>query len=450
MKKRELAVALAVTMVCLAGCAGPKAETTSTNAAENSTSEEAQETSAESENSGGEGLTLSFWNLWDGSDSEYAQAMVDQFCEENNCTIEVTVMSSNDFYTKMATAGITGEGPDVAAFHVSSYIDDYKEAGIIESLTAACEKYGVEINFEDYVSDVADNAKIDGEYYALPIDTISRVIVYNKSLLEGTSALNEDGTLNLEESYDGFVAMCEAIKNEVPDAIAPVAFSPLNAQHVLNFLSFYDQAADTPFFDNGEVTFDDTVAAQVLADFSNVYMNYCPAGISGNEDVDLFLNGQIPVIVTGTFNIGTMVDTMGDTIGMTYFPQWYNDHSVTVNSHGLALCTDSERSDAETELAVKFIQWWGDHEYEWAESGALPSNITTYESEEFLSLPGRRDLVEAATYSRGLPKLPTGQIHSTTEINTPIGAAVNGQETPEDAVAEVRAYCEKLFAEAAQ
>ncbi len=450
MKTKKLFTMLMSLVLIVAMLAGCSSTSTSSSAATTDSADEVEETAAEAEDEeSGEKLSFTFWTLWDGTDSEFAQAMVSKFEEEYNCTIEMVTMSSSDFYTKMATAGISGEGPDVATVHATAYINDFQEAGIITSLTEACETYGVEINFSDYVTTVSDNVIIDDEYYALPIDTISRVVVYNTELLAGTSVLDENGKLITPDTYEGWCEMMETISAELGDSIAaPIAFSPQNGQHVLNWLSFYEQATDVPFFTGDEVTFDDEVAAAVLEDFAAFYQAYCLQGLSGTEDVDMFTAGEIPIIVTGTFNVGSIQSAMDtDSLGMTYYPQWYEEAAVTVNSHSLVLCTDDDRDDAVTELCLEFIKWFGENGAMWAESGALPANQTVYEDEAFLSLAGRSDLVDSLSISKALPKVASGQIQSTSDINTPVGSVMTGSMTAEDAIAAVRAYCEETFAE---
>lgn len=393
--------------------------------------------------------SFTFWTLWDGSDSAYAQAMVEQFAQENNCDIEMVTMSASDFYTKMSAAGMTGESSDVAVVHVTAYVSDFQKAGITMSLTKACSDYGVDINFGDYVTTVANNAIIDNEYYCLPVDTISRVVAYNVDLLSKTSLLNEEGKLVLPTNYADFCAVIDTVAAELGDTVeAPIAFSPQNGQSVLNWLSFYEQLTDVPFFTGNTVTFDDAAAVKALETYAEFYQTYCLPGLSGTEDLDLFLAGQIPIIVTGTFNIGKITDSMGDSVGLTYFPQWFDEPAVTVNSHSLVLCNNASRTDEETKLALEFIKWFGENGDLWAKSGALPANQTVYSKESFLSLPGRADLVDALQYARALPKVATGQIQSTSDINTPVGSAVTGAMSAADAVKAIRTFCEEQFAEA--
>lgn len=440
MKHRILATLLSLAMLTglLAGCGSTPSSTASSGGSDAASGES------------GEKLSFTFWTLWDGTDAPFAQAMVEQFEEEYNCDIEMVTMSSSDFYTKLSTAGVTGQGPDVATLHATAYVNDFKEAGIITSLNQACEQYGVDINFSDYSNTVSDNVIIDDEYYALPLDTIGRVIAYNTQLLEGTSALDENGKLVETTTYEEFCDLMDTIKSELGDSIAaPIAFSPQNGQHVLNWLSFYEQDSDVPFFTDDQVTFDDASAVKVLKDFASFYQTYCLEGLTGTEDVQMFIDGQVPIIVTGTFNIGTILEGTGDYVGLTYYPQWYAERAVTVNAHSLALCNKEGRSDEQTKLCLEFIKWWGEHGELWAKSGALPANQTVYSNEEFLSLQGRTDLVENLQYSKALPKTPTGQMQAITDINTPIGSAMTGDMSAEDAVAAVRAYCEQAFADAA-
>lgn len=391
-------------------------------------------------------VKISFWNLWDGPDGAYAQEMIEKFNSETGIEVEMSVYSSSQYYTKLKTAALANSGPDVAVSHVSGYIPEFKNDGIIMSLTQACKDYGVEINFDDYVSDVASAAKVDGEQYALPVDSIARLIYYNKSLLQGTPLLNADGKLALEPGFDNFKAFLDKVKEEVPDALAPMAFSPQAPQFVLNWLAFYSQKSTVPFFENNSVTFDEATAAQVLSDYADIYNNYCPPNLSGNAHLDLFNNGQIPILIDGTFNMSGCEKAIGsENLGVSYFPQWYDRPSVVSGSHSLMLMKKSDRADGVTKGALQFIKWFGDNDWMWAKSGALPANKTTYAQEEFTSLPGRMDLMLATTNSLPLPMLPVGMIHSTSEVNVPIEKAMRKEMSAQDAIATVKASCQKIF-----
>lgn len=74
-----------------------------------------------SEQAGGnEVITLKYWGLFSGGDADFMKAMVDKFNEtHSDVQVEMLNLKWEEYYTKLRTAIVAKQGPDVAVAHTS-------------------------------------------------------------------------------------------------------------------------------------------------------------------------------------------------------------------------------------------------------------------------------------------------------------------------------------------
>ena len=183
--KRLLAVTLSVAMIIgmAAGC-GKKSDSSSKDE---------------------KGKTLEVWLpplSENQDDKDVWDRILDPFEEENNCTVNVTIVPWSNYEEKYLTGVTSGEGPDVGYMYMEM-IHDFIDMGAVEAL-------------DDYLTtDDKDNflylanGEIEGHQYCLPM-IVGNVIVmcYNKDILaaNGVTEVPDNCT------WDQFVEICQKIK----------------------------------------------------------------------------------------------------------------------------------------------------------------------------------------------------------------------------------------------
>ena len=139
----------------------------------------------------------------------------------------------------------------------------------------------MDIDFGGYTPAAMEAAKVDGDYYAVPCDNLVRVLMYNKELLAGSSVLNEDGSLKLQNGYDSFMSMLGAAAAETGIA-APLALTMRPPQLVLGWLTMYEQLGGHDFInlENRTCVFDDALAVKALTMYQKIYADYVPENLA--------------------------------------------------------------------------------------------------------------------------------------------------------------------------
>lgn len=118
---------------------------------------------------------LSFWSLFTGGDGEWFGQIADDYnATSPKYPTQVITLVWADYYTKLQTAVATGNGPDMGVSHVSK-LTELAQTGAIEPLNDYLDQLG--IDYADYYSQAnIDAVTIDGDIYAIPLDTHAEVM----------------------------------------------------------------------------------------------------------------------------------------------------------------------------------------------------------------------------------------------------------------------------------
>ncbi|MGM0500745.1 MAG: ABC transporter substrate-binding protein, partial [Bacillota bacterium] len=148
-------------------------------------------------------VTVDYWNLFGGGDAEFMDEIVEEFnAAHENIEVDVTRLEWEEYYTKLKTATASGNGPDIAISHVTR-VKELADEGLIVALNELGENAG--IDWSEYNSNILSGSEIDGEIYAVPLDTHPLVFYYNKEYLAEADLLAEDGTPKMEGSFMEFM-----------------------------------------------------------------------------------------------------------------------------------------------------------------------------------------------------------------------------------------------------
>lgn len=141
------------------------------------------------EGSNGEKVTLDFWSFWG---SEQRRPVIDKIIEDFNSSqdeIEVqhTYVPWGDIWTKNLAAIAAGNPPDVIINDINT-VKLRAQEGQMEPITEFVDS-DVEDRFYDQMTEAA---MYDDEMYALPFNTDTQILFYNKDLFEEAGLDPED------------------------------------------------------------------------------------------------------------------------------------------------------------------------------------------------------------------------------------------------------------------
>ena len=198
--KKVLALALAASLSIglLAGCGGDTTPQSSGGDVQGSGSGAPTELT----------LWLPIYQFGDGiSDEEFWNAKLDAFEAENNCTVNLEILSWSDYATVIYTGMLSGagEGPDVV-YVTETY--DLINAGLLAPL----DEYITDEDREKYVFLDQGAYNSDGQLCTWPMMAGNPcVIYYNMDMLEAA------GITELPTTWDEFFDVCVALKEANPD-----------------------------------------------------------------------------------------------------------------------------------------------------------------------------------------------------------------------------------------
>ncbi|OAX48900.1 ABC transporter substrate-binding protein [Paenibacillus sp. AD87] len=341
-------------------------------------------------------VTLSFWTLFDGGDGANMQTLVDEF-NKTHPDIEVknTKLAWGEYYTKLVTAVGNGNGPDIGISH-SSRLPDLINQGVVTELDTPATDAGVD--WSTYNQNLLDAVTVEGQHYAVPIDTHPFIMFYNKKLLKDAGLLGEDGKPILEQSADGFLSFLQTLKEKLPAKTTPFALSNNNDDPYRLWWSLYSQLG------GNDVVSDDLKSAAIDKEKGIKAADYIQKlyteGYIKKNDPDFYKNfqsGTAAIIMTGVWTTGTWESTKGLEFGAMPIPKFYDQEATWGDSHTIVLPLTKDEDPAKRKAAMVFADWVADNGQVWAKAGHIPSKPSVLEKQEFKDLPYRSDYSEVAS-----------------------------------------------------
>jgi len=138
-----------------------------------------------------------------------------------NIKINLTVVTWDDFDTKMQTMIAAGTPPDVWSHWGPSGFADYVIRGLAADLTPFIEKDNYDLS--DFIPEVLSIYTLGGKVYGLPMLTTGSFIFYNKDLFDAAGvAYPPTDWDDTSWTWDKFVEMCGKLTNDTGDPATTV------------------------------------------------------------------------------------------------------------------------------------------------------------------------------------------------------------------------------------
>ncbi|MEV5027553.1 ABC transporter substrate-binding protein [Paenibacillus sp. LPE1-1-1.1] len=349
-------------------------------------------------------VRLEFWTPFSGGDNQFMTEMVNRFNKENK-EIEVVQVNSrlDDYYSRLKTAIMSGNAPDLAILHQTS-LQQFVQNGYIEKLTEPAKQ--INLDWTGFNKNILDSTMYDGHSYAVPLDTHALVMYYNKSFLSQAGLLDADGNPLLSAGADGFAAFLQKLKASIPPNIAPMAQPSTRIDSVWLWWSLYNQinGGGTFYNEQGtEAVFNNPRALKALTFVDQLYKKQLiPPNI--NDAFKLFYDGEAAVLITGMWGTGAFEKAPNLDFGVIPMPVLFDQPAVWGDSHTIAIPTRHAMTDERKRAALTFAKWCVEHGAMWAEAGHVPSMTKVVASEPFNSLNYRSAYAATANYVAYWPR----------------------------------------------
>ncbi len=142
------------------------------------------------------------WHPLGGLDGQYFEEMVEAY---NATDPEYPIKSivQGDMYTKIYTmmgSGSKEEIPDLMVYHAER-IEVFKNQGFLSPMDSVIANQP-DINGSNYQEEAWKAGEVDGERWAVPLDTHSTLLIYNEDLVEKYApGVLDDGIVTFDELY---------------------------------------------------------------------------------------------------------------------------------------------------------------------------------------------------------------------------------------------------------
>jgi multiple sugar transport system substrate-binding protein len=410
----------------------------------------------ESDSAGGKEVV--FWSSHGEPDIDYFKEMVADYNStdpESPVKLQQVTGEETDV-AQLMTAVRGGTGPDVYLLDRFT-VAQRAEAGLIQPLSDfMSEDGGVEDFANQYIDFAWAEAQFDGQPYALPFDTDTRALYYNKKMLQDAGVdLNEFDPANGPITLDRATQISEQI-NKTDDS---------GAYTQMGFVPWYDQGWHYTWgFDFGgsfydadqcQVTPTDPAIVNALQweyDYANQFdPKKVQAFLSTNAQCTgpltceaippaqhPFITQKLALNITGNWFLKTIDKYAPDLdYGVTYIPTPSEGDQPSTWAGGWSVVIPEGAQNAQG--AWDFMKWWagedGQREY-YDKNGSIPT-LTNLLSDQSLFSGNLQLFGELTEVAQSRPPLPVGALYWD-ELTAANEAVLLNREQPEPALEEVQ------------
>lgn len=293
--------------------------------------------------------------IWDTNQKATLEAMIDAYTKENpDVSIEIQLTPWKDYWTKLEASATGGTAPDVFWLN-TLHAEAYQEGGILTDLTEAAEKSDIGL-YENYSEAMISAYTIDEKLYAIPKDTGSAALWYNKEIFDkaGVEYPSDDWT------WEDMLAAAEKLKGNMDEGVyaiaAPVDYENYTSTMISAGGNIMNEDKTAPTYDMPETQ----EGVQCWIDL--IEKGYSPsiADLTDSSAAVRFEAGRLAMYFGGSYMTTQFAsnDEIKDKIDMVEYPAFNGKETNMAGGLGYAVYKKSKQLDAATDFAL----WLGSEE----------------------------------------------------------------------------------------
>lgn len=384
MKKKCIAVILMVVMVfgMMSGC-GKHADTKD---ADNASTENGNNDSDNKESADSVKITILCAYASEDPHGQYVYDYADKFMEENpNIEVEVTAVSSNDIYTKLAAMATTPDDLPTLFFTSVDQAPSLFDLGLMEDLNNWLD----EETLNSFASGVVEASTLDEQMAFYSIDVQPTAVIYRKDRFE-------EAGLSVPTTWDEFLKCAKALTKDTDGdgetdewGFSMVGSNDSSGQS--RFMTYLRSNGYNLVKRDGDTWTTDIGEGDFLEDFTfwtdmNNVEGVVPIGITEVDYAtasNYFAMEYTSMIISGSNALGVAYannEELEGKLGSFVLPG--DTAGTMLNAEGYALC--SMASDDEKEAAVEFLKFFTNNDSDmmfWQSSGKIPATDEGMKSE---------------------------------------------------------------------
>ncbi|MFJ8467500.1 ABC transporter substrate-binding protein [Streptomyces swartbergensis] len=378
-------------------------------------------------------VSLSFWNGFTGGDGPYMKKLVEQFnAEHHNIKVTMTTMQWADYYKKVPTAVMAGQGPNVGIAHQHWLATLAARRAILPLDDVARE---LKLAESDFIPAIWQAGLYQDKRYGIPLDVHCLASYWNTDLVKKAG---------IQDPSSGFES-----------ALAKLAAGPARQPfwmpnqwpaHMI-FLSLLWQNGGTPFTsDASKAAFDSDAGVTALTwMIDQMKKGYSPKNVALDTQYNAFKTSRNAITWDGIWQINdlrTTAPSLHWSVG--FLPTIGHTPAVWADGHNFVLM--NQKSDDNKLAASKtFIDWIGQHSAEWAGAGMIPARNSARSGADFKARPQAAVATKLGAF-RFLPAVPGIDDVGNQSYVQAVAKAVLGQASPKKALADAARTADQLLA----
>ena len=364
--------------------------------------------------------------------------LINQFNAENRSTYVSQNVVAWPGYPQLTAQVAARDPPDVVTMH-SGVISDYAAKGLLEPVEPYLQEAGIPPS--SFTDASLRAVTIGGRIYGLPWDTHGGLYHVNTRLFRQAGLMDGEKP-RMPTSADELLAHARQFKQRTgkPYLIQSLVGDP--AYQTRNIYT-YLMAQDAIIFpDPSHIRLRTPEARRIVEFFRRI--NVEKLGTQNQDTpaaIASFMNGEGGIYPTGTWMIGQFeqeAKTPGRPLHESYavlpYPRLWGRQASFVSGH-VWVVPKRERTPAQRKALSGFFRFMAGHNFDWVRTGHLPAFKKDIETPRFAALPYRQDIAPLASFGEPLPGFVQRQAAIEGLIGEEVAAAVNGQKSPDAALA---------------
>lgn len=314
--------------------------------------------------------------------------------------------NSDSYYDTLNSAFAGGSPADVALVHGSRLVD-YARRGLLMPLDDLTTATGIDL--KDAVPAAKTNISYDGKVYAVPFDIHGGLAHLNLDLWKKAGLTSADGSPKLPTSTKEFLADAKIVRQKTGKYFFATARSgdPFGT-HLLQ--SLVEQQGSEILDSKGTEANVDTPEVKNALSFMGQVFNgtYANGKLTYDAAQQQFLNGDVAMLLNGTWAVNDYVKGVKFKYEATNFPTLYKQPAIWADGHNWAIPKQKNADPVKYRAALEFIKFLYNHDGNWAEStGHISARTSVLNSAAYKSAPQRANYAATGdTNARPVPRIP--------------------------------------------
>jgi multiple sugar transport system substrate-binding protein len=336
-------------------------------------------------------IDVTMWDFLSGGDGVRMKQLVDEFnASQDRIRVETTTSEWGvPFYTKVRTAIVAGQQPDVVTYHLSRFPSAVPQ-GLLRRISDE-ELSAAGLSTDDFFPLLVEKATQDGQLYGVPLDTHPIVLFYNKDLLSEMGLLGPDGRPQGFEGVEEFTRTLQQITAETGE---PAVVFPTNGSSVWRLWLSLLRQQNGQIMEREEVVVDGAVreALETIVGWAEEGLAARNVESNGASQA-IFTSGQTPFMINGVWNVTTFEDAsaageMPFEYGVMPLPRLYETEANWADSHAFVIPTSprNKPSDEKVAAVLEFIAFVQQNSQVWASGGHIPAYMPVVNSDEYQTM----------------------------------------------------------------